>query len=41
MIQNDLQRLRWQFLDEALRDPVLEFSWVNAHLPTRQATHAA
>ena len=25
MIQNDLQRLRWQFLDEALRDPVLEF----------------
>ena len=25
MIQNDLQRLRWQFLDEALRDPVMEF----------------
>ena len=25
MIQNDLQRLSWQFLDEALRDPVLEF----------------
>lgn len=25
MIQNDLQRLRWQFLDEALRDPVLEY----------------
>lgn len=25
MIQNDLQRLRWQFLDEALRDPVYEY----------------
>ena len=25
MIQNDLQRLRWQFLDEALRNPTLEF----------------
>jgi len=25
MIQNDLQRLRWQFLDEALRDPVMEY----------------
>ena len=25
MIQNDLQRLRWMILDEALRDPVLEY----------------
>ena len=25
MIQNDLQRLRWMILDEALRDPVMEY----------------
>ena len=25
MIINDLQRLRWQILDEALRDPVMEY----------------
>ena len=25
MIQNDLQRLRWMILDEALRDPVIEY----------------
>lgn len=25
MIQNDLQRLRWKILDEALRDPVTEY----------------
>ena len=25
MIVNDLQRLRWQILDEALRDPVMEY----------------
>lgn len=25
MIQNDLQRLRWMILDEALRDPVTEY----------------
>ena len=25
MIQNDLQRMRWQILDEALRDPVYEY----------------
>lgn len=25
MILNDLQRLRWQILDEALRDPVMEY----------------
>lgn len=25
MIQNDLQRLRWQILDEAFRDPVYEY----------------
>lgn len=25
MIQNDLQRLRWVILDEALRDPVMEY----------------
>lgn len=25
MIQNDLQRLRWKILDEALRDPVMEY----------------
>ena len=25
MIQNDLQRLRWMILDEALRDPEMEY----------------
>ena len=25
MIQNDLQRLRWMILDEALRDPVMDY----------------
>ena len=25
MIQNDLQRLRWMILDEALRDPMMEY----------------
>lgn len=35
MIQNDLQRLRWQFLDEALRDPVLEF-FMGERTPTNE-----